>query len=120
MSWRKLKVLIDWLPEDSLTWTRVLEAMPPAERAAAKAVKRSHGRWSRTNHLLASIDDSIRAGNWQYVASKSKPGQAGPPPQPIPRPGLDNVRPISEEAAEFMDAYLERVRANHGSTGEGA
>lgn len=118
MSYRKLRVLLDGLPEESLTWTQVRESMTPQQLAESKAT--GHGRWSRTNHLLAGILDAVRVGNWQYVASQVKQGQAGAPPQPHSRPGIDdNVIPLTAEAADYMDRYYERLRTNHGSTGEG-
>lgn len=116
LSFRRLRIIIDRLPEDSALWTEIRDEMSPedlAEHDEAVSSKRKHGRWSKTNLLLASIADRIAVNTWQYVASKSPKGKAPPEPKPIPRPGVETK--TAGPMGSNQRAYLERLRRNRGA-----
>lgn len=70
---------------------------------------KSETAWSITDHLLASVLDTVRLANWQRGA---KPG--APRPKPTPRPGVkdDNAETFGgvttytvEEMADLVARY---------------
>lgn len=65
LSWRRLDVLIRYLPADS---------------ALARALYGAAVEWSATEHLLASIVDALNVLIWQNTAKGARP-------RPIARPG---------------------------------
>lgn len=117
MSWRKLRVLIDYLPEESAYRTALFNAMSPQERAAALAAPESgaFGPWSHLEHLTAAVRDELRDLIWitQLAHRDPKKGKAPERPKPTPRPWLDEAK-VTKLSTERR-AYLERVRAGHGN-----
>lgn len=102
MSWRRFAILLNRLPVESEFKTELrndtdLSALPPPDAT-------KHGAWPQTDVLLASIFD--RLGDLVYSQ-----GGYEKAPMRLPRPGVDNVRAISEEAL----AYLEYKRAHRGA-----
>ena len=102
LSWRRFGVILRGLPVESAYKTEVrntidLATLPPPEPGV-------HGPWPQTDMLLASIYD--RLGDLVVVQ-----GGYEKPPQRFPRPGVDNVRAISDEAL----AYLEYKREHRGA-----
>lgn len=57
-----------------------------AERS--KGSDPAKGRWSSSEMLLAGIIDELRSFHYGYVSAHVKKGQAGKPPEPLPRPGV--------------------------------
>lgn len=105
MSWRRFAVILEHLPPESEFKTAVLRetdltALPDPEPG-------QFGPWSQSELLLARIGDLLQNWLWMNADPDKRPKQ---PPQPYPRPGVEtsNVRPISPEAA----AYMEYVRKN--------
>lgn len=110
MSFRRLGVLIQGLPPESLTKAALIDAMPAETMRPDDAA--GHGPWSREMHLLAAIRDEIRISSWQYLRSVSQEASKLPVPEPTPRPGIAPVVDIAE--LKRQRAYLDRVRAGHG------
>ncbi len=86
-------MLLAHLPADSATFW----AVDPKGAEAAS--------WSRTDHLLASVFDSLRILIWQNENQGRR--SPTPRPRPLPRPGVDGddsrrvgtPRPLSEVKA---------------------
>jgi hypothetical protein len=68
-------VLLAHLPPDSATYR---EIDPKGAEAAS---------WSRTDHLLASVFDSLQMLLWQNGNQGKK--SPSPRPRPLPRPGME-------------------------------
>lgn len=64
------------------------------------------GPWPQSDMLIARVGDLVEALLWQNAGDP-----ALPKPKPYPRPGTENVHPISEEAL----AYLEYKRDHQGA-----
>lgn len=85
MTWRRLRVLMSQLPRES----RLVRRLDP------------RAEWSATDHLLASVIEALRAGNWQRGGGK------GPRPRPLKRPGqeqgkrMGKARPLHETTDLF-------------------
>lgn len=71
MSWRRLRVLVRYLPADSAT---------------RRALDDESAGWGLSEQLLAAIADAVQGGNWQ------RSGGRGLRPKPIPRPGVTERR----------------------------
>jgi Family of unknown function (DUF5361) len=68
-------VLLAYLPPESATY---LAVDPKAAEVAS---------WSRTDHLLASVFDSLQVLIWQNANEGRK--SPTPKPRPLPRPGME-------------------------------
>lgn len=90
LTWRRLDVLIAYLPRDSAT------------------VREVHGEkvaWGPTEHLLASAVDLLAAGVWQRGGDKKAKR-----PQPVPRPGeADAKRERAQQVHDRLIAQRERL-----------
>lgn len=89
LTWRRLRVLIDKLPRESLFVQRL--AGPLA-------------RWGDAEHLLASAIDELRLLSFYYLGVHGE--RAPAPPRMVPRPGAPSpadARPLNlkEFAAQF-------------------
>lgn len=73
MSLRRLRVLIENLPTDAMTY------------AAMANLSQEQRFWTITDHLLATVADLIQVSNWQFASANSK--SAPRRPTPIYRPG---------------------------------
>lgn len=111
MSFRRLGVILAHLPGDSAYSTAVREAMTPEDWDAVEAEPPSdkHGRWSRTDFLLARAGDHLANLVWMQTDRKS------PPPEPLRRPGVKDVAPLNQEQID----YLNRVRELRGGQPDG-
>lgn len=93
---------IGWLPPESMTLTRMRDALTPEDRARLAARPRSgHGQWSHTDLLLALAVDSIRQQTWVLGEWKERP----PAPEPIPRPGVE----VPDHSVSTADRLRGRV-----------
>lgn len=81
--WRELVALLEHLPPESAL-SQALSGVRVTER------------WTYTEHLLAAVVDSVRAGNWQRGGGK------GPKPKPIRAPGDVDRRPEALESFDVM------------------
>lgn len=88
MTFRRVRILLDRLPPESITKTAMRENLPPAELAARTHTEPdSHGPWSHTEMLLARVIDQL--GIIEYAVYRSQGGKP-PEPKPTPRPGVKN------------------------------
>lgn len=76
----------------------------PRESSYVQAVVGTEARWGDTEHLLATLIDSVQVTNYLTGQAhfKSKPT----PPKPITRPGDVRLKPRSS----YTLAQLDRVR----------
>ena len=100
LTWRRLRVLVDGLPADSLTWSAVRDAMTDDELVGLSEKEQAgHGRWSRTELLLAAVHDQLADMRAEAPHVAGAPGDPKYP-QPYPRPGVtgrDGVTPIRRD-----------------------
>jgi hypothetical protein len=96
-------VLINQLPQESRTLTAVRDALTPDERArlTAEAIDVGHGRWSRTDMLLAAQVDATRQQTW--ALAQWKRGERPPAPEPMPRPGVEQKRAKPKSLDELRE-----------------
>ncbi len=119
LTWRRLGVLYDGLPGQSLTKTAQANALGDAKLAElAKKARDGHGPWSHTDMLLADLIDAVNANTYILrLANTPKERQKSvKPAEPIHRPGLVRKRgrgrtTLAPEARELL-AYM---AANHGA-----
>lgn len=76
---------------ESLTLTRVRDGLTPEQVAAVARDRKpsSHGQWSSTQLLLATVADRLAV---QTMVIARVNGAKWPAPEPIPRPGVDAAR----------------------------
>ena len=99
MSWRRLRVILSHLPEDSAYRTAVNNASDP-DASLPPPPPGIFGPWSKEALLLATALDLFRDWMW----AQADPNKRGPRPAPLPRPGVvAKVRPISAEALAFLE-----------------
>lgn len=111
MTWRRLGVLLDGLPGESLYKTAVRDALGDEKLAElAKKPRDGHGPWSHTDLLLASIVD--RLGELTYVVMAIA-GNKPKPPKPVPRPGVISGKSLRTTLRQ--QAYLAYLRAHRGA-----
>ena len=108
-------MILDNLPGDSAYMTAARDALTP-ERWTALAAKddepevaKKYGRWSRSDFLTARVGDLIAQLIWFQSDRKT------PAPEPLSRPGINTVKPMSAEAFE----YLSKVRELRGGDPNG-
>lgn len=80
-------MLLDGLPQESLTKTAIRDGMT-LEQWQAMPASQAWGPWSHTDHLLARNADLMALVQWTLVALKAEKGKAPKPPEPMPRPGV--------------------------------
>lgn len=91
MTWRRLGVLVHYLPADAAT---------------VRAVGGPQFEWSTSDYLLASVVDAVRAGNWQRGGKRN-----APKPQPLPRPGDSRGRQMGGKR-KFSTAQMDRLMSS--------
>ena len=107
MSWRRLRVLIQHLPPESVTWTALRNAMPDEEIAAqANKGEPEKGRWSQEEQLLALIADRVADLGYLYASANTPKGSKKPVrPTPVRRPSVKAPQPkptLSGDSANFL------------------
>ncbi|MFG3585139.1 hypothetical protein [Streptomyces sp. NPDC047990] len=85
MSWRELRVFLRYLPPESAT------------ARAARGSTPLQDTWTLDRQLLATAVDAIRENTFTAVKLHGDPAKTGrlKPPQPIPRPGVEEAKPSS-------------------------
>ncbi|GAA2108227.1 hypothetical protein [Streptomyces synnematoformans] len=108
-TWRWLRVLLQHLPPESHTMTALRNAAPEEELAeASEAAEPEKGRWSTAEQLLALLVDVQRQHLYAFSVANSDPKKRkkDKPPEPIPRPGVQQPKkktaPMSDAAAEVL------------------
>ncbi len=113
LTWRRLGVLIDWLPTDSATKTAIRDGLTDDEIAdLAGRDPVGYGRWSRGDLRTAAVEDAVERQTalmiWLASDRKSKPKM----PEPVRRPGIRQKRAVL--TAEGRE-YLQYLRDNRGA-----
>lgn len=112
MSWRRLRVLLDGLPPESLWWTQLRREAPIEVKPTSDI---SGMRWSTIHDLLASLIDATNLVQWTLAqVNSTKPVQK---PDPFPRPGSKRRRRGMSERARARIAELRSTpsrRREHG------
>lgn len=117
LSFRRLRIVLDNLPPESAFRTALRDSMSPEDLAAASAEADvadsvSHGPWSLSDQLLASVADSLAVLVWAKGDEKKR----GKPPKPIPRPGVDSGR---RTVKPHVVEKLQGIRARHAARQSG-
>lgn len=113
LTWRLLKVLVDYLPAESACKTAARDEMDPADLAALPSPA-GHGPWSGVELRLADLYDQLA---WVIYAIYHAQGGKPKKPEPFPRPGVETKRnPQKRVVTEEGLAYLERLRRQRGGT----
>ncbi|MGI5247768.1 hypothetical protein [Dactylosporangium sp. CA-139066] len=102
---RRLDVLLDALPGDSLYKTAVRDAISDDDLAELAATPpKGHGRWSHTDLLLAEVVDRLGVVAWALHAYEK-------PPEPYHRPGI--VRRRRGRSNPAIKAQIEAIAREH-------
>lgn len=121
LTWRRLAVLYDGLPPESLTKTAQVDAIDPAELASmAKKDRDGFGPFSRTDMLIADLIDAVNLNTYILRLANTDPKKAKSvkPPDPVYRPGVQPRKRRSRTSVEAQ-ALLAHMRANHGAMPDG-
>ena len=121
LTWRRLAVLYDGLPPESLTKTAQVDALDPAELASmAKKDRDGFGPFSRTDMLIADLVDAVNLNTYILrLANTDKAKQKSvKPPEPVYRPGV-TPRKRRTRASVEAQRLLEHMRANRGAAPTG-
>jgi hypothetical protein len=88
LTWRRLKVLVDGLPPESLTMTalRVKGAGSGGVVEAGPDVEPGDAPHSRLEMLVIQLTDAVYENTWAVFQSQTS--ETIPRPDPIPRPGV--------------------------------
>jgi hypothetical protein len=119
LTWRRLKVLIDGLPPESLTMTALRNEHEESSEAGDNQVddaEPGEGRWSHTDVLLARLIDAVNENTWAVMQTQSE--ETVPKPDPIPRPGVKQTRtkPRYEAADPLLVEWLTRRQNGEDTT----
>jgi hypothetical protein len=93
----------------------LIDAMP-AESATIRSLAGEPG-WTVTDHLLATVVDTLSISNWLFVAANSGKNSNNPKPKPLPRFGerakekaeADSTVVASSDLAGFFGANVSVV-----------
>lgn len=116
LTWRRLGVLYDGLPGQSLTktaWANDLGDQKLSELATERHDR--HHPWSHTDLLIADLIDAVNVNTWvlmQAHVDQAKRKQIKRP-EPVHRPGL--VRKRRPKATPQMREVLAYMSANQGA-----
>lgn len=109
---RRLKVLLDGLPPESLWWT-ALRQRPDSVPAADTGAGLDAVRWGTTDELLAALIDATRETAWTVAQVSSR--KKLPPPKPFTRPGTAPSRRARTISRRNMDRLNQWRAANRQS-----
>lgn len=106
MSWRRLRVILQSLPPQSLTMTALRNACPDEElEEQADTGRPEEAPWSQLEQLVATVADAVRRVEYVLIcANTDKAGSRPSPPEPIRRPGAGrrSASQITDEGAEVL------------------
>jgi hypothetical protein len=117
LTYRRVRVLLDRLPPESATKTKMRDKFSDEELAEFTKSRsgdiRGHGPLSRTDLILFDVIDTLR---WVEHAVYRSQGAKPPKPEPTPRPGLVDPKKAKEIAGvrPLNDAgitHLQSLRA---------
>jgi hypothetical protein len=109
LTWRKLLVLLKFLPPEGALNTAMRNMMPEDELLReGDTSDPTKGRWSTIEMMLATLIDEVRMGNWVLVQVNSE--KTVKRPEPIRRPGRSQStrtsKRMSLEDAQRLDPRL--------------
>jgi hypothetical protein len=108
LTWRKLLVLLKFLPPEGALNTAMRNEMPEGELFREDDTNDpAKGRWSTIEMMLATLIDEVRMNTWATVQLKSE--KKLPRPEPIRRPGRSSrpaAKRMSLEDAQRLDPRL--------------
>jgi hypothetical protein len=107
LSYRRLWVLIKYLPADSWTQTALRDAAnSELEELTSPAEDVRFGPWALTNYQLAALTDEVA---WlRFVVARTAGAEDYPQPTPTARPGLSRPKRVQSDANV---RYLNSLRA---------
>lgn len=112
LTWRRLRVLLDGLPPESLWFTRLRATLPA--QVAAPAADINAIRWGTGHDLLAALIDAVHGVQWTIAqVNSSKPIAA---PKPFTRPGTRRTRQgMSARSRARINSWIRTSRRHRGS-----
>lgn len=115
LTWRRLKVLIEGLPGESLTKTAIRDAMSEDEfDQVLRNPPAGYGPWSHEALRLANIEDLLK---WLIFAVYAAQGAKPKKPDPTPRPGVRRKKRVGAEQIAHLRRLQAEHEALHGDTG---
>jgi hypothetical protein len=113
LSIRKLGVLVNHLPPESATITALRNSVTPEVAAMSSGMNNdpTKAQWSMVEMLLATIVDGQRNMQYLYTSAHSDK-EPGPPPEPMPRPGVKakpTRRQLTMDQRRMLDPRLRAV-----------
>jgi hypothetical protein len=118
LTWRRLGVLYDGLPGESLTKTAQANNLGEAKLAElAKRPQQGYAPMSGTDMLLAELVDAVNYNTYILRLANTDPKKAKQvrPPEPYPRPGVVRKRSRFRQASPEAARLLAYMRANQGA-----
>jgi hypothetical protein len=114
LTWRKLLVLLKFLPPEGALNTAMRNSVPEDELfREGDANDPAKGRWSTIEMMLATLIDEIRMNTWATIQLKTE--KTVPRPEPIRRPGRSQrtrgAKRMSLEDAQRIDPRLRGMSA---------
>jgi len=123
LTWRRLAVLYDGLPPESLTKTAQTNALGEAELARlAKGDRPGFAPFSHTDMLIAELIDAVNSVTYVLRLANVDPKkrQQVKPAEPVHRPGLVRKRrPRVGAASPIARRVLAYMREHNGALPEG-
>lgn len=105
MSWRKFRVLVDGLPQDSRTVTAQIDVARDLDLPKPDGPEPTQ-RWGQDNHQLQSLRDDIRLLHHTVISALGgKPGKFAPLPRPTDRRYEAQLK-VREEQFRRMQARV--------------
>lgn len=107
LTFRRLHVLLNGLPPESLWWT-ALRREAPAQVTAAGDIDGI--RWGTLHDLLAALIDATNGVQWTLASVNSK--KKIPAPKPFPRPGASSRprRGMSQRSRDRINGWIHNSR----------
>lgn len=115
LSYRRLWVLVRYLPPESQTQTKLRNAdlANLDELRAPEPVRDDeYGPWSQADYLLAEVRDEI--ARLVFVSARGFGWAQYPEPEPTPRPGVSRRKPAATGMSEADFIFLNALRAPRG------
>jgi hypothetical protein len=127
MTWRRLAVLIEYLPPESATMTALRNERMRAidageiEEDDMSEFDPAENPWSQVEMLLATLIDESRSFQHMYLMSHSKKGARIHSPERVRRPGIRHKpqkRGLTEAERQTLDPRLRPRRTSRDLAAE--
>jgi hypothetical protein len=114
LTWRRLGVIYDALPGESLTKTAQANDLGEDRLAElAKEDAEGFGPWSHTDMRLAAVEDAINRLTYWLIRINTDKAAKIREPEPVRRPGVARKRRRTITAEDLK--YLQYLRDNQGA-----